>query len=120
VVNVIAAISLDEVLVHYGLSPSYLSSGEYRMKCVFNPECETSSYGNLAVSVNHPAKQIFCHVCGTRGNLLTLIHGLQNLTPPTTGKLRGQEFKDALSKLKEIRGMVSATRSEAKQVWPVP
>ena len=114
--ELIAETSLDEVLVHYGLSPSNLSSGEYRMNCVFNADCATSSYGNLAVSVSHPAKQIFCHVCGTRGNLLTLIHGLQNQTPPATGKLRGHEFKDALSKLKEIRGVVSATRSEAKQV----
>ena len=114
--ELIAETSLDEVLVHYGLSPSNLSSGEYRMNCVFNADCATSSYGNLAVSVSHPAKQIFCHVCGTRGNLLTLIHGLQNQTPPATGKLRGQEFKDALRKLKEVRGVVSATRSEAKQV----
>lgn len=115
--ELIAETSLDEVLVHYGLSPSNLSSGEYRMNCVFNPDCATSSYGNLAVSVSHPAKQILCHaMCGTRGNLLTLIHGLEKHAPPTSGKLRGQEFKDALRKLKEIRGVVSATRSEAKQV----
>lgn len=114
--ELIAETSLDEVLVHYGLSPSNLSSGEYRMNCVFNPDCATSSYGNLAIGVSHPAKQIFCHVCGTRGNLLTLIHGLEKHAPPASGKLRGQEFKDALRKLKEIRGVVADTRSEAKQV----
>ena len=114
--ELIAETSLDEVLVHYGLSPSNLSSGEYRMNCVFNPDCATSSYGNLAIGVSHPAKQIFCHVCGTRGNLLTLIHGLEKNSPPASGKLRGQEFKDALNKLKEIRGLVAATRTEATQV----
>lgn len=113
--ELISATSLDEVLVHYGLSPSNLASGEYRMNCVFNSECSTSSYGNLAIGVSHPAKQIFCHTCGTRGNLLTLIHGLEAHRPPATGKLRGQEFKHALNKLKEIRGLIETTRSAAKQ-----
>jgi 5S rRNA maturation endonuclease (ribonuclease M5) len=86
------------------------------MNCVFNSDCSTSSYGNLAIGVSHPAKQIFCHVCGTRGNLLTLIHGLEVHQPPATGKLRGQEFKHALNKLKEIRGLIESTRSAAKQI----
>ena len=110
--ELITETSLDAVLVHYGRSPSNLQSGEYRMNCVFNADCQTSSYGNLAINLSHPAKQIFCHVCGTRGNLLTLIHGLETQTPPTTGKLRGQEFKHALQRLREIRGLISDTRTQ--------
>lgn len=79
--ELIAETSLDEVLVHYGLPSSDLSSGEYRMNCVFDAKCSESSYGNLAISAAHPAKRIFCHVCGTRGNLLTLIHGLEKGAP---------------------------------------
>ena len=40
--------------------------------------------------------------CRVKGNLLTLIHGLEHRQPPTGGKLRAQEFKDAVAKLREI------------------
>ena len=114
--ELIASTPLDSVLVHYGIPPTNLTSGEYRMECVFHESCRESSYGQLAIAVSHPAKQVFCHVCGTRGNLLTLIHGLESRQPPATGKLRGQEFKNALAKLKEIRGISNETRSGAARV----
>lgn len=93
------------VLAHYGL-PAPQSDREYRMNCVFNESCSDSSYGNLTVRQD-VAKQIYCHTCETRGNLLTLIHGLETHRPPSGGRLRGQEFKDAVKKLKEINGIVS-------------
>lgn len=114
--ELIADTPLDSVLIHYGISPTNLTSGEHRMPCVFNESCRESSYGQLAISAAHPAKQIFCHVCGTRGNLLTLIHGLERHQPPATGKLRGQEFKDALAKLKEIGGISNDARSKTARV----
>ena len=39
-----------------------------------------------------------------RGNLLTLIHGLQYHTPPSGGRLRGDEFKSAVTVLRSING----------------
>lgn len=48
--------------------------------------------------------------CGKRGNRLTLIHGLEK-NAPAYRKLRGQEFKDFLNKLKEIHSGVPEVRS---------
>ena len=59
--ELITETSLDEVLVHFGRSPSNKERGEHRMECVFNESCSESSYGNLAVLVSDPANQIYCH-----------------------------------------------------------
>ena len=97
---------LDLVLAHYGL-PMSGGSSEYRMKCVFNEACSESQYGNLSVKLD-AAKRIYCHTCKTKGNLLTLLHGLDTRQPPSGGRLRGQEFKNAVAKLKEINGGVDS------------
>ena len=103
---------LDLVLSHYGLPLTQSSSGEYRMNCVFNEACSTSSYGNLCIELN-AAKRIYCHTCQVKGNLLVLLHGLENHTAPHGGQLRGQEFKNAVAKLREINGLVDGSlRSE--------
>ena len=95
---------LDAVLGHYGRPLAEKNSGEHRMKCVFNEACGDAQYGNLTVNLSDPAKVIYCHSCEVRGNLLTLIHGLERHTPPSGGKLRGDEFKMAVAKLREIAG----------------
>lgn len=101
---------LDLVLSHYGL-PLTGNSNEYRMKCVFNEACSDSQYGNLSVKLDS-AKRIYAHCCKVKGNLLTLLHGLETRQPPAGGRLRGQEFKNAVAKLKEINGVVdSPTRT---------
>ena len=113
---------LSLVLQHYGLPQPENSAGEYRMKCVFNEACSDSQYGNLTVRQD-VAKQIYCHSCNTRGNLLVLIHGLETHQPPDSGRLRGQEFKNAVNKLRQINGEVTAaseprpykTRQEMQQ-----
>ncbi len=98
---------LDLVLQHYGLPLCDSNAREYRMKCAFNETCSELQYGNLAVKLD-VAKQIYCHSCSVRGNLLTLIHGLENHRAPEGGRLRGQEFKAAVVKLREINGMVDS------------
>ena len=103
---------LDLVLAHYGLPLSNFNAQEYRMKCVFNEACSESQYGNLAVKLD-VAKQIFCHSCSVRGNLLTLIHGLEKRQPPAGGRVRGQEFKDAVAKLKAISAPGSSLPSKS-------
>ena len=103
---------LDLVLGHYGLPTSGSNAREYRMKCVFNEACSDSQYGNLAIKLD-VAKQIYCHSCSVRGNLLTLIHGLETGRPPEGGKVRGQEFKNAITKLKELNGLVDSPVSNA-------
>ncbi len=99
---------LDLVLQHYGLPLSKSNAREYRMNCVFNEACSDSQYGNLSVELD-VANQIFCHRCSVRGNLLTLIHGLETRQPPTGGKLRGQEFKHAAETLRKINGIVDSS-----------
>lgn len=108
---------LSLVLMHYGLQPPQNSTGEYRMKCVFNETCSDSQYGNLTVRQD-VAKQIYCHSCETRGNLLTLIHGLETHQPPSGGRLRGQEFKAAVQKLRQINGEV--TTAQPQRTYKTP
>ncbi len=110
---------LGLVLQHYGLATPEKSSGEHRMPCVFNAECRDSQYGNLTVNLDSSAKLIFAHCCQIRGNLLTLIHGLENGRPPSTDRLRGDEFKAAVTKLKEINGLVDSPTPETKPSSPV-
>ncbi|MDB4614293.1 DNA primase [bacterium] len=98
---------LDLVLQHYGLPLSNPHASEYRMNCVFNDACKENAYGNLSVEL-HSANLVYAHCCRVRGNLLTLIHGLENRSPPGSGKLRGQEFKNAANKLREINGLADS------------
>ena len=109
---------LDLVLGHYGMPLSRSDAREHRMKCVFNEACSDSQYGNLAVKLD-VAKQIYCHSCSVRGNLLTLIHGFETGRPPEGGKVRGQEFKNAVAKLKEIKGLVHSPISRVR-TQPTP
>ncbi|MGB7329500.1 MAG: DNA primase [Rubripirellula sp.] len=102
--DLIAQTPLELVLSHYGLPLPAAGAREHRMKCVFNETCSDSKYGNLSVQM-HAAKRLFCHVCETSGNVLTLISGLESHQPPAGGRLRGQEFKDAVAKLREINGL---------------
>lgn len=102
---------LDMVLQHYGLPLSDLKSREYRMMCVFNDACGDTQYGNLSIRLD-AAKRIYCHACQTAGNLLTLLHGLETKRPPNGSKLRGQEFKDAVQKLRDINGFVDSPASQ--------
>lgn len=98
---------LDVVLRHYGMPSGQPGSIEYRMNCIFSEACSDSQYGNLSIKLD-AAKRIYCHACETKGNLLTLIHGFEKRQPPTGGRLRGQEFKDAVKKLRDINGLVDS------------
>lgn len=113
--TLVANTPLDVVLQHYGLPTSKSGSGEHRMKCVFNEDCSDSQYGNLSVKLD-TANRIYCHTCETKGNLLTLLHGLETHTPPTGGLLRGQEFKAAVVKLRQINGLADSPAGQS----PVP
>lgn len=103
--DLIAQTPLELVLSHYGLPLPPVGAREHRMKCVFNETCSDSKYGNLSVQMD-AAKRLHCHVCKTSGNVLSLLHGLEHHQPPAGGRLRGQEFKDAVAKLREINGLV--------------
>lgn len=98
--------SLEVVLQHYGLPLPEDQANEYRMNCVFDESCVDGKYSQLTVQ-RDAAKRIYCHGCEARGNLLTLIHGLERRCLPHTGRLRGQEFKDAVAKLRELAGGVA-------------
>ncbi len=107
---------LSQVLAAYSKDQPRSDSGEHRMQCVFDESCADSSYGQLAINQESAGRLIYCHTCGVRGNLLTLIHGLENGQPPTTGTLRGQEFKTAVQQLKRINGGESIPVDQAPAV----
>ena len=102
--ELIAKTPLDVVLAYYRAEVPTKSSGEHRMNCVFNESCHESQYSHLTVKIDDPINRIYCHSCGVRGNLLTLIHGLEHHQAPAEGRLRGAEFKRAVEKLREIVG----------------
>lgn len=102
--QLIESTPLDSVLLHYGQPTPEKTNGEHRLGCVFTESCADSTYGELTVKIDDPVHRIYCHSCGVRGNILTLIHGFEQHQPPATGRLKGQEFKDAVAKLREIAG----------------
>lgn len=102
--GLIAQASVEQVLTHFGKPLPIKSSGEHRMQCVFNDDCSDSQYGNLTVRLDDAVNRIYCHSCGVRGNLLTLLHGLEHHQAPAGGRLRGEQFKVAIAKLREIAG----------------
>ena len=102
--DLIERTGVDQVLNHYGKPTPDKNSGEHRMQCVFNESCSDSQYGNLTIRLDEAVNRIYCHTCGVRGNLLTLIHGLEQHAAPGGGRLRGDEFKSAVAKLREIAG----------------
>ena len=102
--ELITETSVDQVLSHFGQRLTDTASAEHRMACVFNEDCDKSQYGNLTVKLSDPVNRIYCHSCGVRGNLLTLIHGLEHRKPPSGGRLRGDEFKAAVATLRQIAG----------------
>ncbi len=69
---------------------------------------------------DRPSLVIYCHSCGVRGNLLTLIHGLETHTPPTGGRLKGEEFKAALLNLREISGEQGLEKPSPSSQSPAP
>jgi len=107
--GLIESTPLSAVLHHYGLPQPAEHAKEHRLNCVFNDSCADTSYGNLTVALD-AVNRVYCHSCETRGNLITLIHGLEKRQPPAGGKLRGQEFKEAVAKL---RGIASGAPPEA-------
>lgn len=59
--------------------------------------------------------------------MLTLLHGLETHQPPASGRLRGEEFKNAVAKLQEISGQPQdhfaselrpQTASHSRQITP--
>lgn len=95
--------SLEAVLTHFEHPLPTVPGHEFRMPCVFSEGCTGSTYGTLTINRNDPAKVIYCHACGIRGNLLTLLFGLQHRRPPTGGKLRGNEFRESVETLQKIQ-----------------
>ncbi len=114
--------SVDQVLTHYGKPPTTKTTGEHRIQCVFDEACSDSQYGNLTVRLDDTVNHIYCHTCGVRGNLRTLLHGLEKNQAPAGGRLRGDEFKAAVAKLPEITGSApadSAARNRPPASKPV-
>jgi 5S rRNA maturation endonuclease (ribonuclease M5) len=111
---------VERVLQYYGKPIPDKTTGEHRMECVFNDECSDSQYGNLTIKLDDAAKRIYCHSCLVRGNLLTLIHGLESRQPPTGGRLRSDEFKAAVAKLKKINGQPAHDAASTAQPTTEP
>ena len=125
--EMIAETQPAEVAAFYGYPwPEHASGNEVRMDCMFN-DCGAagtdSSYGRLVVNMAKPENPIYCHTCGVRGNLLTLMWGMKHRSPPSSGRLRGQEFKEIVADLQAIRGNPPPTqpvRSASASAPPAP
>lgn len=109
---------VEQVLSAYGKPLPEKSTGEHRLPCVFNEACHDSQYGNLTIKLDDRINRIFCHTCGVRGNLLTLLHGLETQQPPSGGKLRGDEFKTAVARLREISGQTDVAHNASTPATP--
>ena len=110
--ELIAQVTPHQVAAFFGVPFPADASGEVRIPSVFAERGKgENSYGALTINLDQPQNPIYCHVTGTRGNLLTLIHGFKHQRPPVSGKLRGDEFKEAARLLQEIAGKVDAVMS---------
>ena len=110
--ELISQVTPYQVAAFFGVPFPADASGEVRIPSVFAERGKgESSYGALTINLDEPQNPIYCHVTGTRGNLLTLIHGFKHHRPPVSGKLRGDEFKEAARILQEIAGKVDAVMS---------
>ncbi len=110
--ELIAQVTPQQVAAFFGVPFPACASGEVRIRSVFaEHEKGENSYGALTINLDEPQNPIYCHVTGTRGNLLTLIHGFKHHRPPVSGKLRGDEFKEAARILQEIAGSVDRVMS---------
>lgn len=110
--ELIAQVTPQQVAVFFGVPFPADVSGEVRIPSVFTERGKgENSYGALTINLDEPQNPIYCHVTGTRGNLLTLIHGFKHHRPPVSGKLRGDEFKEAARILQEIAGKVDGVLS---------
>ena len=111
--ELIAQVTPHQVAAYFGVPFPADVSGEVRIPSVFAEKGHgENSYGALTVNLDQPQNPIYCHVTGTRGNLLTLIHGFRHHRPPASGKLRGDEFKEAARILQEIAGKVGLVLAE--------
>lgn len=93
-----------EAAAFYGMTwPEGKYSGNVRLRCLFNENCNTSSYGQLSVNVDKQHSPIYCHGCGIRGKLIELMYGMKHGQPFDGTRLRGEQFKGILSDLRMIR-----------------
>ncbi|MGC3971611.1 MAG: toprim domain-containing protein [Pirellulales bacterium] len=99
-------VSLDQVLLHYGVPlPDLKRLGDETRTACFLACGKMQETGNraLAIQTDHPARQWQCHQygCGKNGNLL----GLMDLLKPGEsmgGRPRGARFKELAADLKAI------------------
>lgn len=100
-----AQTSLHEAAAKCGITLDVHGSGrQVRLDCPFNCQGDHAGKRELSVDTGNPQKVFACHAyeCQMRGNLLTLMHGWLTGTPPTGGKLKGEEFK-------RVRGVLSGS-----------
>lgn len=91
-----ALTSLEEAATKCGITLDARGSGaEVRIDCPFGCHGDHAGRRELAVNIDNPQKIFMCHGydCGTRGNLLTLMHGWLTGQKPSGGKLKGNEFQ---------------------------
>jgi hypothetical protein len=91
-----AQTTLEEAAAKCGVTLDPRGTGpEVRIDCPFHCAGDHAGRRELAVNVENPQKVFMCHgyECGTRGNLLMLMHGWLTGQKPIGGKLKGEEFQ---------------------------
>ena len=101
-------VSIQGIAAYYRfqLSETFGSSGEQRMQCPVTSCDGKSDARSVSVNVSDPNGPWKCHRrnygCGAQGDKLTLAYCMKNGAMPTSGKLRGQEFRDIIGDLQAI------------------
>jgi 5S rRNA maturation endonuclease (ribonuclease M5) len=91
-----AQLTLQEAAEKCGASLDAHGGGkQVRLDCPFGCPGDHSGKREISVDTSNPQKVFCCHSygCQVRGNLLSLMHGWLTQTQPTTGRLKGSEFK---------------------------
>src|SRR5438270_1423033 len=94
-----AQTTLQEAAAKCGVTVDVHGTGrQVRLDCPFGCAGDHAGKREISVDTSNPQKVFTCHAytCGQlRGNLLSLMHGWLTGTPPTGGKLKGEEFNRA-------------------------
>ncbi len=96
------------------------SGPEVRLDCPFHCPGDHAGRREIAINVENPQKVWQCHAygCGTRGNLLALMHGWLTGAKPSGGKLKGEEFQQVKRLL--ASSSISSASVAAKKTAPSP
>ncbi len=86
-----AAVTVEMVLDHYGVTGLQRAGGELRGPCPIHRSAKTSRH--LSVNLSKGAFKCFASSCGARGNVLDFVAAMENCTVRDAALKLGEWFK---------------------------